>query len=172
MNMLSKTVWLAIAIVALAACAPKPPDTAADAATIKADPLNWMRLYNAGDADGVAALYAEDGVLLAPGAPTVVGRAAIRSFIAAAIDSSKAAGLTFVGDEVTDAGIAGDTGWLTGTFSVRDASGATVDKGKFVTIYRRADGKWLVIRDTWNSDAPPAPAPAPAAEEAVPPPAG
>ena len=27
-----------------------------------------------------------------------------------------------------------------------------------LTVYKKSDGKWLIIRDTWNADAPPAPA--------------
>ena len=46
---------------------------------------------------------------------------------------------------------------------MKDASGAVVDRGKYLAVMQRqADGKWLMIRDTWNSDSPP-PAP-PAAE--------
>ena len=156
MNALRHPALFATALFALTACAPKTPDTAADAATIKADAPVWFTHYNAGDADGVAALYAEDGVVLAPGAPAVVGRAAIRDFIASDIANSKAAGLALNGNEVTDVGVAGDMAWMTGSFSVTDASGATVDKGKYVTILRRVDGKWPIIRDTWNSDTPPA----------------
>lgn len=163
MNALKNAARLATALVALAACAPKAPDTAADTASLKAEAASWFTSYSAGDADGVAALYAEDGVVLAPGAPAVVGRAAIRDFIASDI---KAAGLAIKPDELTDVGISGDLGWATGTFSVVDASGATVDKGKYVTLYRRgADAKWPIIRDTWNSDMPP-PAAAPAAAPA------
>lgn len=170
MNVLRNAALFATAIFALTACAPKAPDTATDEATIKAEAPVWFKLYNAGDADGVAALYLEDGVVLAPGTPAIVGRAAIRDFIASDVAKSKAAGLTFNGDAVTDAGVAGDMAWATGTFSVTDASGATVDKGKYVTIYRRANGKWPIIRDIWNSDMPPAAASTPATGEAAPPP--
>jgi len=38
--------------------------------------------------------------------------------------------------------------------------GAVVETGKFLSIYRKKDGKWVYIRDTWNADAPPA-SPAP-----------
>jgi uncharacterized protein (TIGR02246 family) len=171
MNVIGKAALQATALFALAACAPKAPDTAADAAAIKADSPTWFKLYNAGDADGVAGLYAEDGVVLAPGAPAVVGRSAIRDLIASDIANSRGAGLTFKGDEVTDVGVSGDLAWFTGTFSVTDASGATVDKGKYVTVLRRADGKWPIIRDIWNSDMPPAAPPAPAPGAATRPPA-
>ena len=160
MSVLRNAALRATALFVLTACAPKAPDTTADAATLKAEAPVWFQLYNAGDADGVAALYAEDGVVLAPGAPAVVGRAAIRDFIASKSATYKAAGLTSTGDEVTDVGVAGDMAWITGTFSVTDASRATVHKGKYVAIYRRANGKWAIIRDTWNSDMPPAAAPA------------
>lgn len=162
MNAIRTAARFATALFALTACSPKAPDTAAGAATLKADAPAWFTNYNAGDADGVAALYAEDGVILAPGAPAVVGRAAIRDYLASDIAKTKAAGITLKNDDVTDAGVAGDMGWITGTFSATDASGAMVDKGKYVTIFRRADGKWPIIRDTWNSDMPPAAAAAPA----------
>ena len=41
---------------------------------------------------------------------------------------------------------------------MKDANGATVDNGKYLSVYKRVDGKWLLIRDTWNSDTPAAPA--------------
>ncbi len=156
----SKAACLATTLLVVAACAPKAPDTAADVAAIKAEAPVWFTKYNAGDADGVAGLYAEDAVVLAPGTAAVAGRAAIRGLIASDIAKTTAGGFTLTGDEVTDAGVSGDMAWATGTFSVTDSSGATVDRGKYVTIYRRAEGKWPIIRDIWNSDMAPAPAPA------------
>ncbi len=145
---------VASALVALAGCAPQAPDTAADLAAIKADALVWFDLYNAGDADGVAALHAEDAVVMAPGVAALMGRSAVRDYIASDIENSKAAGLTFKGDEVTDGAVDGDTAWTSGSFSVVDASGATVGTGKYVTVYRRMGEQWLIVRDIWNTDAP------------------
>jgi hypothetical protein len=64
------------------------------------------------------------------------------------------------------AGVAGDIGWESGSFTVTDAKGATVDSGKYLSVARKSNGKWLYIRDIWNSDQPPPPPPAtPAAPE-------
>jgi hypothetical protein len=48
-------------------------------------------------------------------------------------------------------------GWETGTYAAT-IDGAVVDTGKFMSVNRKQDGKWYYIRDTWNSDVPPAPA--------------
>ncbi len=145
--------FFAIALGALTGCAPPAADTSADLAAVKAEVLDWIAAYNAGDANGVAALYAEDAVVMPPGAAAAVGRAAIRDFIAADIADSKAQGLKFTGGESSDGAIDGNTGWTTGTFAVTDSSGATVGTGKYLTAYERINGEWQIVRDIWNSDA-------------------
>jgi uncharacterized protein (TIGR02246 family) len=156
MNMFSKLVLLVMSVMALGACAPKAPDTAADVAALKADPSAWFDAYNAGNADGVASLYAEDAILMAPGAPGVKGRAAIREYISSDIAISKSTGLVMTFGEVTGVGVAGDTGWVSGTFSAADGSGSIVDNGKFLSVYSRTADGWKMIRDIWNSDLAPA----------------
>ncbi len=156
--------WLAVGIVALTgliagfahAAAPT-----ADEAAVRAQTTNWVKAYNGGDAKAVAALYAEDALLLPPGAPGVSGRAAIQAFFTKDIAGSQAAGAVFAVDPKTDVGVSGNTGWESGTYKVT-AKGAVVETGKFLSVSRKKDGKWLYLRDTWNADAPPAP-PAPAA---------
>jgi uncharacterized protein (TIGR02246 family) len=165
---------IAAGLVALGGCAKTPPpapapapvvDTAADEAAVRAVNPAWFAAHTAGDADAVAALYADDAVLSIPGVPPVRGRAAIREAIAADIAAMKAAGLGNQPGPAPEFGLSGDMAWEWSTFTVTDASGATVDTGKYVTVYARKDGQWLIVRDIWNSDAPPAGA---AAEPATP----
>jgi ketosteroid isomerase-like protein len=80
------------------------------------------------------------------------GQASIREFFVKDIAASASAGVATNGGPTTDVGISGDLGWEWGTFTVTNKSGATVDKGKYVTVYTKKDGKWLIIRDIWNSD--------------------
>ena len=172
MSKLKQIVILAASLLALAACAKTPaPDTAAaaDADAIRAVNVAWNKAFNAGDGAGVAALYAEDAVLMAPGAPTVRGKASISEYYAKDAAASAAAGLTIADGPTSDVAQSGDLAWQSGTYTSTDKSGATADAGKFLTVFQRKDGKWMIVRDTWNSDTAPAAqtasaaAPAPAA---------
>lgn len=140
---------------------------AADEAGIRAQTTSWAKAYNGGDAKAVAALYAEDAILMPPGASAVKGRAAILEFFTKDIAGSKAAGVVFVLNPKTDVGVSGNMGWESGIYSVT-VKGATVETGKFLSVSRKKDGKWLYLRDTWNADAAPAPAAAPPAPAAAP----
>jgi uncharacterized protein (TIGR02246 family) len=160
-----KVSWLAVAMLALTgamtALVHAASPTGADEAAIRAQTASWEKAYNAGDAKGVAAQYADDALLLPPGSPGVRGRAAILAFFTKDVADSKAAGAVFVIDPKTDVGISGNMGWESGTYKVT-VKGAVVETGKFLSVSRKKDGKWLYIRDTWNADAPPAPSAAPA----------
>jgi ketosteroid isomerase-like protein len=153
-------------VIAMSACAPAAPppvDTAAEEAVLKAVTKAWLSAYNAGDVETIVAMYAEDAVLMPPHAPVATGPAAIRAFLTADTAAAKAAGVKLVPGAAT-AGVAGDTGWESGSYTIADASGATVDSGSYLSVSRKSNGKWLYVRDTYNSDRP-LPAPAPVAAE-------
>jgi uncharacterized protein (TIGR02246 family) len=154
--------WLAAALLAItssiAGVAHAGPS--ANVIAVRALDSNWESAYNAGDAKTVAAQYAEDAVLLPPGAPLASGRAAILAFFTKDIAASKAAGVKFVLNPGTAVGISGDLAWASGTYKAT-VNGAVVETGKFMSVARKKNGKWLYLRDTWNQDSPPAPASAP-----------
>ena len=92
-------------------------------------------------------------MLLPPNAPAVSGRAAIREFWATDSATTTGAGLKFV--------LRGTARQVSATclririLKVVDASGAAVATGKYIGVFKKVDGKWLLARDTWNTDAPP-----------------
>ena len=158
-----KVAVIVLSIVALAGSGTAvAKETAADEASIRGINDAWIKAYNAVDADALVALYAEDAVLNPPGAPAARGHAAMREFIKKDAGAMAASGTTLSLDPARDHGISGDLAWEWGRFKATDKSGATVDVGKYVTVYRKTNGKWLIIRDIWNSDQPAAAA-APAA---------
>jgi ketosteroid isomerase-like protein len=161
--------WLAATLVALAGSmaglAHAASSTKADEAAIRAQTTSWKEAYNGGDAKGVTAQYADDALLMPPGASGVSGKAAILEFFTKDIAGSKAAGAVFAINPKTDVGVTGNMGWESGTYKVT-VKGAVVETGKFLSVSRKKDGKWHYIRDTWNADAPIAPPAAPAATTA------
>ncbi len=165
-----KVSLLAIGVVvwvgSIAGLAQAASSASADEAAIRAQTTSWEKAYNGGDAKAVAALYAEDALLLPPGSPGVRGRAAILEFFTKDIAGSKAAGAVMVLNPKTDVGVSGNMGWESGTYKAT-VKGAVVETGKFLSVSRKKNGKWLYVRDTWNADAPPAAAaPPPAAPPA------
>lgn len=92
---------------------------------------------NAHQAEAVAALYAEDAVLIEPDGTTLVGREAIQKAMA---DSSAPTEVSF---EPDSAHIFGHTAWQTGTMTARMADG-TVHMNRYLTVYRRGITEWKI----------------------------
>ena len=132
-------------------------------ATFRAGTAEWMAAYNAGNADRIIALYADDAVVMPPDAPAAKGHAAIRDFITKDMATTKAAGVTLK-DMSSETGTSGDLGWHAGRFAVVTPDGTTVATGKYAEIWQRTKGTWRIIQDIWNNDAP-APAATPKAAE-------
>jgi ketosteroid isomerase-like protein len=150
-------VLLSISATAFAADAASDPKAAFNAGTAE-----WAAAYNAGEPDRIVALYSEDAIVMPPDAPSVTGDAALRSFLADDIATTKKAGLTLVINGDDEADTSGDLGWHRGTFKVVNAGGGSMGTGKFLEIWQRQQGKWRITHDIWNNDAAPAP-PAPPA---------
>ena len=99
-----------------------------------------------GDATAVANLYTEDAQVIAPGSPAVSGRPAIAAFWQTSIDS----GVKDIILETAEAESAGDLAYETGILRVVAKDGTTSVE-RYVVIWRRIDGKWMLHRDIWNS---------------------
>jgi len=151
---------LAATTAAIVGCAPAPPaapDTAADEAQLRADALVWFDHFANADGEALGNLYAEDALLMPPATAAVTGRAAIGAFLGAEAATSKEAGISLKPGTVTGVGVSGDIGWVSGAYTVEDASGAVIDSGNYLSVHRRSGGSWPYIRDIWNSDRAPAP---------------
>jgi uncharacterized protein (TIGR02246 family) len=157
MNSSVKLILLVASLLAVGACSKATQSTSADESVIRTMQDAWYKGFNSGDGAAVAALYADDAVVMAPNVPAARGIAAIRAYYSKAAPEFQATGLTAVEGPTGDVGISGDLGWQGTTYTVTDKSGATVEVGKVLTVFQRKDGgKWMIIRDTWNSDAAPA----------------
>ena len=110
---------------------------------------DWQAGMNAGDADAIAALYAEDARLLPPNYEATIGRDAVKEMFGAMIES----GLT-IELKVMETQSAGDVAYNVGAYKLL-AGDEVVDRGKYVETWRRGnDDVWLMTNDIWNSDLP------------------
>ncbi len=169
----SKASIAVLSILALASCTKESPegsdtahtvtagqtvDAAADEQAIRAVNTAWFEAYNAGNVDGVVTSYADEAVVNAPGVAPASGAAAVRAVFAKDVPGMAAAGLTQVPGSNPQIVVSGDLGYEWNTYTVTDKSGKTVDTGKYVSVFARRGGKWVIVNDIWNSDlAAPAP---------------
>jgi len=131
-------------------------DAPAEVAAIHAVDDVWVKAFNTRDADTMAAQYDEHAVLLPPGAPAAHGQAAIRAFFAAMMPAATRDGLEFTLGAKPAGGVRGDIGWSSGSYVLKDKTGHVIETGKYLSVSKKKDGRWLYVRDTWNSDGPPA----------------
>ena len=157
MTMMTRAAGLSFALVVLALfCVDASAAEAnADVAAMHAVDQAWLKAYNSADGDALASLYDEKAILMPPGAPAAQGRAAIRAYLAADSAASAKAGVTFHLGANPDGGVNGEMGWVSGTYSVTDKAGKVVETGKYLSVSKKEGGKWMYVRDTWNSDGTP-----------------
>jgi len=140
---------LGLVLSAVAVAASASGGSAED--TIRKGTDRWVAAHNAGDVETIVGLYAEDAVVMPPGAPRASGHGAIRAYLTQAVADSKE--VTLAAGTVNEVGVSGDVAWHSGNYTVTDRkSGAVVDGGSYMEIWRRAGGAWRIVRDIWNSD--------------------
>lgn len=115
----------------------------------------WSEAAQTRDVDRIVSYWSDDATVLPPGGPAVMGKAAIREFVAKSFENPSFRISWKTTDVVVSAG--GDFAYGIGTNRVNvtapDGTPVTVD-GKAVTIWRREpDGSWKCVVDIWN-DAP------------------
>lgn len=107
----------------------------------------YDKAFNAGDAEGCAAAFADDLLLLPPNAPMARGKKAIQDMNQARLDTEP--GLTHR-VELVEFDLQGDSLYHVGKFTMSDGSA-----GKFVNIFKiQGDGSWKVVVSMFNSDKP------------------
>jgi uncharacterized protein (TIGR02246 family) len=153
--------------LSMAACNPTPPpapDTHdADIKAITDTEVQANQAWAAKDADKIMAFYADDALLMTPGADAVQGKDAIRADLKQML-ADPAVSLTFQSSKV-DVAKSGDLGYTAGTYKLTVTDPVTHkpinDHGNYVTTFRKqADGSWKAVADIASSAVPP-PMPAP-----------
>ena len=143
-----------VTLAGLAACngakAPEPfPQAAAD---------GWLGSFNGGDVAGLVLMYSEDAKILPPDEPVITGPRSDRGILAGRYNAGPGAhrgGRRWTSERL------GEFWFREGAYtaiSSRDEGEPRV--GKFIELWKKENGNWLLYRQMWNRNAPlPASAP-------------
>ena len=104
--------------------------------------------FNTGNYDQAAALFSNDGVLMAPHLEAAYGQKAVERLLRQLGDS----GYSDLRLETTRVEQSGDMAMELGRFTVvsRQGDGKLVpERGKYVRVWRRL-GAWLILADSWS----------------------
>jgi uncharacterized protein (TIGR02246 family) len=101
-----------------------------------------------GDGAALAALYSPDGQVMPAGSDPIRGAEAIQKFWQGALDSGVAA----IGLKTVEVFGRGPTATEVGEYELHDKAGKLLDHGKYIVVWRHADGKWQLLRDMFSTN--------------------
>jgi ketosteroid isomerase-like protein len=137
-------------VVLTSALAALPAGTSAQSRT---DPrldrlaTEFQAAYNRGNADQVAAFYADDAVSMPPNRPIVQGRAAIVANLRRNLaDDPATMTLTPI-----ESAIVGDRAYEVGTRVMKWKTGLVLNE-KYTRVFKRVGNDWKIAYFIWNSD--------------------
>ena len=159
------TFLLASLLATLLGCAPANPaadrpaavDLAKEEAAIRATDAQWLAAAKARDVEKTISFWSDDATILQPETPPIVGKAAIRKYVAEAFASPDFS-ITFAPNTIVvdPAGnMAYETGTDTMTFRPPHGKLVTMSNRGVVVWRKQPDGAWKAAIDIWNA-APPA----------------
>jgi ketosteroid isomerase-like protein len=126
----------------------------ADEAAIAEFNRRYLAAINDGDIDTLASLTTEGHMMIASGGPPLTGKKAL-------VDAMTRAFQTTDFDESwtpQETVVSGDLAYQRGTFVVvaKPKAGGAESRitGNFLRIYRKIDGSWFMVRDSFNSQQP------------------
>ena len=132
----------------------KPVSTEDKMVAIKAEIIaiekSWDTYFNSGDLDSLLNLYADDAIRLPNNQTIISGKEAIKKEME--IEQTKLKKGYTNTSETTD--VFGDENTVTevGRTIRKDASGNVKSIGKYMTIWKKVNGKFVTAREMWNDD--------------------
>jgi uncharacterized protein (TIGR02246 family) len=127
---------------------------AADEAAIAEFNRRYLKAINDGDIDTLASLTTEDHMMISSGGPPLAGKKALVDAMTRAFQNNKF-NETW---EPLETVVSGDLAYQRGTFVVEATpkAGGEMSRstGNFLRIYRKINGTWFMVRDTFNSQRP------------------
>jgi ketosteroid isomerase-like protein len=108
------------------------------------------QVWAAGDSTAYGNCYTKDAQLFVPNMERMTGKGAAMAFF----NGGRAWGIrggTLTTEEVVGGPeVVGEIG----KYVITDSAGKAMDKGKYIVLWKKEEGKWKMHRDIWNSDNP------------------
>jgi uncharacterized protein (TIGR02246 family) len=109
------------------------------------------------DVEALTALYDDDAVLLQPGTPPIVGKAAFRDFMKQMLAKSSSVKVVEYVPDIRDIRVTGDVAYEWGYFDAAQKSSEQQApkslRAKLLRVIRRQpDGSWKFTRVMWLAD--------------------
>lgn len=119
---------------------------------------SWLGSFNSGDVDGLALMYTADARVMPPDVPTVSGHDAIAEFWRGYNPGEVRISL---GDVETRR--IGEFWFREGDYTASFPNEGVPRVGKFIELWKKDGANWLMYRQMWNRNSPPAGQESPAA---------
>jgi uncharacterized protein (TIGR02246 family) len=130
-------------------------DPVREEAAIRATDARWLAVAQSHDLEKTVSYWSDDVYMLPPSGPAVVGKEALRRYVAGAFAIPDFS-ITWVTDHVWVAR-SGDLAYAVGTDTIRMTSPEgkpVVEHNKALAVWRKEpDGSWKCAVDIWNSEA-------------------
>jgi len=143
-----------IVFIASVSCTSPQKETSFDLVNakkeIEAANREFIELFAKGDSVAVANFFTIDAKSMGPNEPSHEGRNKIQTVYAGFIH----AGANKL--DLMTTGVWGTEDMLAeeGLFTFSDKDGKELDRGKYIVLWKKEDGKWKLFRDCYNSDLP------------------
>jgi len=141
---------LLVSVLLITSCKSPSPQvlTDSDKQYIKDLTTNAQDGWNRGEREPYVNRFSTDAIYMPPNMETVVGKDAIRTFANSFPDLK----LYY---NVIDIMGSADYAYVRGAFTVTNPADSLLDKGKFLSVWKKfPDGKWLLTHDIFSSDLP------------------
>jgi ketosteroid isomerase-like protein len=109
-----------------------------------------MAKFRSGDIAAIGDFYTKDGQVMPPNSDSVTGRAEVRTFWQSLRDS----GIQEIRLNEGDVEGYDDLAAEVSTFELVGKDGKTVDRGKYIVLWKKENGDWKLYRDIFNSNLP------------------
>jgi len=125
-------------------------DTAAMKKIVEERNLVYDNAFVNGDSVTVMDHFTEDAIAFPPNTEQVIGKKAIAPLISQFLKF----GIRKFIDETTRVIGAGEYIIEEGNFFLGGENGTTLDKGKYICVWKKESGKWKVCSNMWNTSLP------------------